>query len=235
MVPTAPKLSDDIMSTQETYKMIGEDGAEYGPVILQDFQQWVREGRVSGATHVLRSDQEAWTTAASFPELGVADRINGAPAIVGEPLTDSTETAELEAKIKSSASWFYWIAALTLINSVVAFMGSQWGFFLGFSVLQALDFGVSETSIAVRGAVLVFDVLVAAGFGALGIFAGRHYVWPFAIGVVLYGLDTALTLLAVFFGGSFIAAALHAWAIVSLIIGITTVIKLKKLQKQTIA
>lgn len=212
--------------------MIGEDGVEYGPIGLTDFQQWVREGRVSGATHVWRSDQDAWTTAASFPELGVPDRIGGATA---EPLLDSNETAPMESKIKSSGNWFFWIGALTLVNSIVAFLGSQWGFFLGFSVLQALDFGVAEQSIAVRGIVLAFDVVVAIGFGALGILARRQYVWPFAVGVVLYGLDTALTFLAVFFGGSIIAVALHAWAVISLIIGITTVIKLKKMQRQKIS
>jgi hypothetical protein len=212
--------------------MIGEDGAEYGPIGLTDFQQWVREGRVSGATHVWRSDQDAWATAASFPELGVPDRIGNAP---GEPLLDSSETAALEAKIKSSGSWFFWIGALTLINSIVAFLGSQWGFFLGFSVLQALDFAVAEQSIVVRGIVLAFDVVVAVGFGSLGILARRQYVWPFAVGVVLYGLDTGLTFLAVFFGGSFVAVALHAWAIISLIIGITTVIKLKKIKGQKIS
>ena len=225
------------MSTQSTYKMIGEDGAEYGPVTLPNFQQWVREGRVSGATHVQRSDQESWTTAASFPELGIADRVSTALGIPGEPLADTAdaaEFAELENRIKSCGSWFYWIAALTLINSVVAFFGSEWGFFLGFSVLQGLDFAVSEASGVVRGVVLAFDVVVAVGFGALGIVARRCYVWPFAIGVVLYGLDSALTLLAVFFDGSIVAVALHGWALVSLILGITAVIKLRKLKRQKI-
>lgn len=219
---------------QATYKMIGEDGVEYGPVELPDFRSWVQEGRVSGATHVMRSDQESWSTAASFPELGVRDAVGLPAGAAGETVLDPAETADLEAKIKSSASWFYWIGALTLINSIVAFCGSEWGFYLGFTALQALDAAVHEFSIVVRAGALAFDLIVAIGFGALGIFAAKHHVWAFAAGVVLYGLDSALTLLAVFFGGSILGAALHAWAIISLIIGITTVIQLKKLQKQAI-
>jgi len=217
---------------QATYKMIGDDGVEYGPVGLKDFQQWVREGRVSGATHVQRSDVEAWTTAASYPELGVADRVAGG---VGELAIDTTEAGELETKIKSCGSWFYWIGALTLINSFVAFLGSQWGFFLGFSILQGVDYMVKDSSMVVRGLVFAFDAVFAVGFGVLGIFARRALVWPFAIGVVLYGLDSVLTLVAVLNHGSPIAVALHAWATVSLVIGITSVIKLKKMHRQAIA
>ena len=204
---------------QATYKMIGADGAEYGPVALTDFQGWVREGRVDGMTHVLRSDQEGWTTAASLPELGVRDRIDGAAATPDSAPADLADAANLEPRIKSGGSWFYWIAALTLINSVSAFCGGEWGFYLGFAAIQALDFAVTETSMLVRGIVLSFDLFVAIGFGALGVFAHRKHTWAFVVGAVFYGLDSLLTLLAVFFGGSIIGLALHAWALVSLILG----------------
>src|SRR5262245_607029 len=144
---------------QATYRMIGTDGVEYGPVPLTDFQTWVSEGRVDGLTHVRRSDQDSWTTAANLPELGVRDRIAGAEAAATEPVADAVDAPDLEARIKSCGSWFYWIAALTLINSVVVFFGSEWGFYLGFAAIQALDFAVAETSVIVRSIVLSFDVL----------------------------------------------------------------------------
>jgi hypothetical protein len=223
-----PGASTKSMQTQIAYKMIGADGGEYGPATLSEFKQWVREGRVSGATLVTRTDQESWSTAASFPELGVIDSIAGAP---GESAADPTEVAELEKKVKSHGSWFYWIAGLSIINSIVAFSGSEWGFFLGFSVLQAIDYAVKESGTAIRAGVLAFDLVAAGSFIVLGIFACRqHAAWAFIVGVVFYGLDTALTILAIFAGGSAVGGALHVWALVSLILGITAANKLKKLR-----
>src|SRR5438128_6347570 len=62
-----------LSSMDLTYKIIGADTHEYGPVSLLELKKWVSEGRITGATQVSRSDQEGWSTAGSFPELGVRD------------------------------------------------------------------------------------------------------------------------------------------------------------------
>ena len=54
---------------EPTYKMIGGDGREYGPVSLEELLAWLREGRIVPATQVWRSDAERWQPAASFAEL----------------------------------------------------------------------------------------------------------------------------------------------------------------------
>jgi len=51
------------------YKIIGGDGREYGPVTLDELKSWIRDGRVSGTTHVWRSDANAWSAAANYQEL----------------------------------------------------------------------------------------------------------------------------------------------------------------------
>ena len=51
------------------YKIIGGDGAEYGPVSLEELQTWISDGRVSGATQVWRSDMSLWSTADRYQEL----------------------------------------------------------------------------------------------------------------------------------------------------------------------
>lgn len=52
-----------------TYKIIGGDGIEYGPVGLDELKAWVADGRVSGPTQVWRSDSAAWSPAAQYDEL----------------------------------------------------------------------------------------------------------------------------------------------------------------------
>ncbi len=204
---------------QATYKIIGADGAEYGPVALADFKSWVSEGRVDAQTHVKRSDSEAWTTAASLPELGLRDQIGAIAAAAVDPV----EVEALEKRIKGCGSWFYWIAALTFLNSVSAFFGSEWGFYLGVSALQALDYAVQAAPTVVRAIVVSVDLSVAAGIAFLGYLAMRRQAWPFLLGVILYGLDTLLNVFALLVGGSVIGLALHGWALFSLFLGFKAV------------
>lgn len=211
---------------QATYKIIGADGVEYGPVGLSDFKTWVTEGRVDSMTHVMRSDAEGWTTAANLPELGLRD--NPAGTNPRGPAVDPEEAADLEQKIKRHSSWFYWIGALTLLNSLAAFFHSEWGFYLGISALQALDYAVAATPIAVRALVLSVDLSVAIGFGALGFAASRKMAWPFAVGAAIYGLDTLLNVLAVFFGGSIVGLILHGWALFCLVAGFRAAQELRR-------
>ncbi len=215
---------------QATYKIIGADGVEYGPVGLSDFKNWVTEGRVDSMTHVMRSDAEAWTTAANLPELGMRDNVAGGSVSVSTSANalDPEDTAELEQKIKRHGSWFYWIGALTLLNSLAAFFHSEWGFYLGISALQALDYAVAATPMAVRALVLSIDLSVAIGFGALGFATSRNVAWPFAVGAAIYGLDTLLNVLAVFFGGSLVGLILHGWALFCLVAGFRAAQQLRR-------
>ncbi len=52
-----------------SYKIIGGDGREYGPVPLAELKAWIMDGRVDGPTQVCRSDSTMWTVAASYAEL----------------------------------------------------------------------------------------------------------------------------------------------------------------------
>jgi uncharacterized RDD family membrane protein YckC len=51
------------------YKIIGGDGAEYGPATLDELKLWIGDGRVSGNTQVWRSDIALWSPAARYAEL----------------------------------------------------------------------------------------------------------------------------------------------------------------------
>lgn len=202
---------------QTSYKMIGADGVEYGPISLKELRGWITEGRVVGSTQVRRGADESWSTAASFPELGVADRIGGATS---EPAVDATEATDLEKRIKSGGSWLYWIAALTLINSIVVLAGSNWSFVLGLTVTQLIDGLVvalvpAEFSLVAKGIAAVVDLVAIGLVVFLGIMACQKRTWAFVVGVTLYGLDTLLTLLSF----SIVSIGIHGWALFCLVLG----------------
>jgi len=51
------------------YKIIGGDGAEYGPASLDELKVWIGDGRVAASTQVWRNDLALWTPAARYAEL----------------------------------------------------------------------------------------------------------------------------------------------------------------------
>ncbi|MBE0539866.1 MAG: DUF4339 domain-containing protein [Verrucomicrobia bacterium] len=52
-----------------TYKIIGADGKEYGPIAAEQLKQWFTEGRVNAQTQVLAEGSTDWKPLGEFPEL----------------------------------------------------------------------------------------------------------------------------------------------------------------------
>jgi len=69
--------------TSPTFKIIGGDGNEYGPVDLATLQQWAREGRLARESRVWDSRTGGWQSALQVAELA---GVFGAPAAAAAPL-----------------------------------------------------------------------------------------------------------------------------------------------------
>lgn len=110
--------------------------------------------------------------------------------------------------IDSGTHWFYWIAALSAVNSLIVFyVGTQ---------NSAFAFGVTQWLDGTRGPLtaegwhpplhvpgLIINLAIAAGFAALGYFARRNDML-FLFGLFLYSVDALLSLgLKEFFGFAF--------------------------------
>ncbi len=52
-----------------SYKIIGADGAEYGPTTLEELREWIEDGRVGQATLVWKNDERRWLAAGMRDEL----------------------------------------------------------------------------------------------------------------------------------------------------------------------
>ena len=51
------------------YRIVGEDGKEYGPVSLEEIKRWLIEGRVNANTMVMPEGGTRWQKLSEFPEL----------------------------------------------------------------------------------------------------------------------------------------------------------------------
>jgi hypothetical protein len=63
-----------------TYKIVGGDRREYGPVDEQQIRQWIAEGRVNGET-LVQADGGVWKKLSEFPELAAALPATPPPAL----------------------------------------------------------------------------------------------------------------------------------------------------------
>ena len=133
-----------------------------------------------------------------------------APAPRG-PTPAQIAAARNRAVMRSGARWFYWIAGLSLVNSVLFLTGSNWSFVVGLGMADAANvFGqVAITGTTGMLVALTFDVLIAGGFAGLGLMAQKRAAWAFIVGMVVYGLDAALLVWA----ADWLSVAFHGLAL----------------------
>ncbi len=199
---------------QATYKILGGDGKEYGPATLEQMLAWVREGRVNTGTQVLRSDQSAWLNAAQLPELQIPAQ--PVPMGMGQPSGMMTADAQQsQSRMRSGATWFYWIAALSLINSIATLFGVGWRLIVGLGITQIVDAFANRLSGGGFAVALILNVLIAAMFVAFGVFAYKGRLWAFVVGMTLYALDGVIFAIA----SDWLAAGFHAFVLYSLLGG----------------
>jgi sirohydrochlorin ferrochelatase len=113
------------------------------------------------------------------------------------------------ARVKAGARWFYWIAALSMVNSVVVIAGGSLHFVVGLGITTVVD--VLAKGVGSAGTVLdlVINGTVAGIFFLFGSFAAKGQKWAFLVGMVLYGLD-GLLLLGV---KDILSVGFHAYAL----------------------
>jgi hypothetical protein len=109
------------------------------------------------------------------------------------------EREQLERQVRSGANWFFLIAGLSIVNSVLFLVGSERSFVAGLGITQIVDFIVSNlglTGAAPQMLSLLINLPILGGFVLLGVLGRREKEWPFWIGMILYGLDTLIFLVA---------------------------------------
>jgi hypothetical protein len=146
-------------------------------------------------------------------------------------MAQQVELETLRSRMESGANWFYWIAALSAVNAVVALMGSNWGFAIGLGISQVMTAIATElqkdvtSSSAITIALWVLSFAAIAFIAGCGNFARRPSTVAFVVGIVIFGLDTLIFLLA----GDWIGVIFHFIALFFLWSGMSAGRELKKM------
>ncbi|MBI2515665.1 MAG: hypothetical protein HYV95_02005 [Opitutae bacterium] len=99
-----------------------------------------------------------------------------------------TLLAQSDPQIIGGARWFWWIAGLSLVNSVMIHSGSETSFVIGLGFTLVADAIFQQMKFI---AFAIDAVAIGTIFG-LGWFAGRGHVWAFITGIVLYTIDALI-------------------------------------------
>ena len=112
---------------------------------------------------------------------------------------DQTQHAESSQRYQSGVRWFYWIAALSLLTSVITLLGGGWRFFLSLGVTQVIDgfaFGLAtELGEATKVIAIVLDVFVTAAIAGIAFLASKKQLWAYIVGMVAFLFDGLISLL----------------------------------------
>jgi len=117
--------------------------------------------------------------------------------------TRMAEIARLMRRVKSGGGTFYWIAALSVINSLIVIFGGGVTFVIGLGITQFIDAIAMllvqeigrDSALIIQGVGLLLDLALAGLFALFGVFATKGKKWAFIAGMILYFLDGLLFLL----------------------------------------
>lgn len=112
---------------------------------------------------------------------------------------DEIRHSDLYQSYRSGANWFYWIAGLTLITSIITVGGGDWRFLISLGTTQVIDAIAIALSEQLGGATqvigLVLDIVIIALFVFFGVMAGKKNLWAYLIGMIVFGLDGLVSLM----------------------------------------
>ncbi|MBI3661975.1 MAG: hypothetical protein HY234_02855 [Acidobacteria bacterium] len=139
--------------------------------------------------------------------------------------------AQWAATVTSGANWFYWIAGLSLVNSALAFFGSDRRFVIGLGITEVVDYVAKEAGAAGGIIPLGMNVLIVGVFVLFGFQAGKRSKAAFLTGMIVYGLDGGLLLLA----QDYLSVAFHGLALFYIFKGFSASNQLRAVESASIA
>jgi hypothetical protein len=133
--------------------------------------------------------------------------------------------------VNAGASWFLWIAGLSIVNSIIRMFGGGVHFIVGLGITQLVDALARQAGSSGIVLDLIINSFVAGIFVIFWHFGKKGQNWPFLVGMAVYALDGLLLLS---FKDIF-SVAFHAYALFRIYNGMKAVPVLQKLQEASLS
>jgi hypothetical protein len=141
------------------------------------------------------------------------------------------EKLRLEKRLNDGANWFYAIAGLSIINSIIFLAGGNFYFVIGLGISQLID-GIAvavagqtgqNAGLLIKMVAFGLDILIAIVFVLFGFFARRHK-WIYVVGMIIYALDGFIFLI----GPDLLSIGFHLLALYGLYNGLKAYTQIKQ-------
>src|SRR5271170_6816406 len=144
------------------YKIIGQDGKEYGPITAEQLRQWIAENRVERQTPVFTDGAKNWTFIGLLPEFS-AHFAGGTPPTI-TPLQHGASTAGQMPKTNSfaTAGLIFGILSVTFVCCCGGFPFNVLG--LIFSIIALVQISERPELHAGRSLAIAGLILSTASF-----------------------------------------------------------------------
>jgi len=120
-------------------------------------------------------------------------------------------------RVRASGKWFYWIAGLSLVNSLASIFSANLRFVVGLGIASVVD-ALAKRAGSLGSLLAIFiNGCVAGIFVLFGAFAVKAQKWAFLVGMALYLFD-GLLLLSV---KDYLGVAFHAYVLFAIYRGFT--------------
>jgi len=145
----------------------------------------------------------------------------------GQPVVVEQKARVLQA-LKGRASWFAMIAALSMVNSILAMSGASVRFIFGLGLSQIVDSLAHQAGSPGYVLDLIINGIIAGVFVLFWNFARQGQKWAWYVGMAVYVVDGVLLLLF----KDYLAIAFHAYALYRMSSGLKLLPILEQLDRQ---
>ena len=164
------------------YKIIGEDGKEYGPATGEQIRQWIGGGRIERETPVFVAGAKDWNFVGLLPEFAGYFTAGDTPSIIAPPSRGTSPAGQM-AKTNSYALAGLIFGILSLTCCCCGFPFGILGLIfslIGLSQINANPELHEGRAMAIAGLVLsIISLVLGAGSLLLNLAMNQSHVsWP---------------------------------------------------------
>jgi hypothetical protein len=138
------------------------------------------------------------------------------------------QLARVKARIRVSADWFFWIAGLSILNTVIMEAGGGIRFIVGLGITEVVDAVMAHQASGAHLAGWIVNLVIAGVFALFGKFGREGSKGAFIVGMVLYAGDALL--MANF--KIWLGVAFHAYALYRIYLGMAALNQLESAKQQ---
>jgi hypothetical protein len=163
------------------YKIISENGQEYGPATAEEIRQWIAEGRVERRTPIFVEGAKDWNFVALLPEFAGCFGASGTPPPIAPPAPGASTAGQM-AKTNSYAQAGMIFGILSLVCCCCGFPFGILGLvfsLIGLSQINANPQFHEGRGMAIAGLILsILSLLLAAGSMVFNLTTSQpHVMW----------------------------------------------------------